>query len=602
MNDFTVGPKYSAHGVQWCIWAPDLDHCALEYTDTRAGGAAHTVAMERNDRGFFTASISEAPEEIVYHIKRSDGQCIPDPYAPENIGGVHGRSLIRRPPAYSTRDSRWNGVLIEDAVIAEIHIGTYTPEGTLKACREKIAYLAETGFTALQLMPIWLTPGTRNWGYDSVSFFTLNPHYGTLADLRDLIDTAHAHGIAVIMDAVYNHLGPEGAYMSDIARSALSQTRTTPWGAQIGLDGPDGDTVAAIILQSVRYWMADIGFDGMRIDSAEYLCTDDDHGFLMEIARTAREACQHKNPLLILEYDHAKLSAPARETLLSVRGFSALWNISLETLEDDERDGGVPLTQSLKVLAGEASALSVIRGRENDFINFLRSHDTVGNSARTARNHSADIDQLLTAMAVLLLSPPTPMIFMGDEWLSDTPFHFFCDLTEIDEQDLITARAVGAPHADGHDGAAPGSPSPMSAEAFEQSKLDWESARSAQSIDTLTAIRAIIGLRKHIVSRFFGDGFFLEQRTASDDAAELIWRSRMGARLFIRIGHTLPEINSTSGEREIFASTTSTASSFQLRISMINPTSATNDPASLQSAITGTRTTDAQNPANMRVA
>lgn len=450
MNNYRVGLQEIETGQKLNIWASSLSHCSLRLFKNRsATEVSQKISMQREEDGFFSAVFPFDVDEICYDLELPCGLCVPDPFADENIGGVHGRSISFSPGKERRRDASeiWQGVPISKATILEVHVGTFTKEGTFRALLEKLGALKESGITTIQLMPITLVPGDRNWGYDPVSFFTLNPKYGSSSELHNLIECAHQKGIAVILDVVFNHLGPEGNYFSLISKDVFDARQRTPWGNAISIEGESAEIVQNIILQSIEKWMSRFGFDGIRVDAGEYLRSFENCDLLKAIANAARESCWHENPLLILEHDLAQLSETDRDILFSEGGYNLLWNHAL--IQTPAMAGeGMALVH--RVFADHATDPKSVFSLENPlrsakkcpaYVNFLRSHDTIGNAGFAFRNEGIETLDWLDALPLLLLMPSVPMIFMGDEWMCDTPFHFFCDLQDTSQADLVAARS-----------------------------------------------------------------------------------------------------------------------------------------------------------------
>lgn len=492
-----------ANGVR--IWAPGLANCEIRIFETSTDTNEYKCfQMTPQENGFFFQEVDGDIAEICYDLRLSTGLTFPDPYAVANIGGSHGRSLQYFDVDGQSRldHSKWKGISLCDAVVMEIHIGAFTPEGTFNACRKKLQYLTETGITVIQLMPILLTPGDRNWGYDPVSFFTLNPRYGTLDDLRALVDCAHDNGISIVLDCVLNHLGPEGNYMGLIAPQIFDEHLQTPWGNAINLSGASSDIVQDIILQSLRFWLEDVRVDGIRIDAGEHLRPNSDNEFLLKVARTVRASCQHENPLIILEHDLYGLDGADREKLFVNDGYNLLWNQALLSSVCATDIGPLERGGILAMLVQQISIQSSDEHRSKllPFTNFLRSHDTIGNADQDCRNATIDAEMWRDFLPVLLLTPLVPMVFMGDEWFCDNPFHFFCDLKDTCERDICDARAREFKNPElVHR-------SPMSNTTYWKSKLNWDRASNNVQMGMRQLFSALVEARRTFISPLMSNG------------------------------------------------------------------------------------------------
>lgn len=518
MDNKRIGLTQALSGSELRIWAPSLERCTVRfYKNSRSTESYNSILMKRDENDYFFHSFDQITERIFYDLELQSGLCIPDPFADENIDGVHGRSIsqLQHPGTQEKHSPDWRGIPVSNAVMMEIHVGTFTEMGTYKGCCEKLDYLAERGITVIQLMPILLTPGARNWGYDPVSFFTLNPNYGSAQELQTFIETAHSKGIAVVLDVVFNHLGPEGNYFSLISKGVFDRKERTPWGNSINLSSDSGGPVRDLILQSVEKWMSLFGFDGIRVDAGEYLRPAGDLQFLMNIAAVARASCAHENPLLVLEHDLYRLNERDRETLFSDQGYNLLWNCAILGSANLEDKGCTEKSEALASIICPLISKRTLGSNWKDasFVNFLRSHDTIGNSGDLYRNQKIDRRLWIDLLPVLLLNPSVPMVFMGDEWMSDTPFHFFCDLDDTCEMDLINARV----HEFGREELR--NTRPMSEEAFLKSKLNWAQKNTIENETLCEYFSKLVDLRKEYFSLLIESGL--------DDIEH--WRSDSGA-------------------------------------------------------------------------
>ena len=480
-------------GIEIRIWAPALDVCTLELTDCVGDNSnRELVELVRRPDGFHSGLLPERFENYLYQIVLPCGKRIPDPMALENIGGVHGKSIIDRSGAARRCNDNWTGTPIDEAIIYELHVGTFTPEGTFCAAARQLSSLSQIGITVIQLMPVWLTPGARSWGYDPVSFFTLNGAYGSIEELKSFIDDAHRHGISVTLDCVYNHLGPEGSYFPVLAPSILCEENRTPWGPGLNLTGSDSAIVQGLIFESLVYWIDHIGFDGVRIDAGEHLRPDGKTKFLKDIASVVRHACRHQNPIVILEHDLDRLNENDVSELLSEDGFQRVWGRSAIPANDHGDDFSL-LSGIVSTLAEQSNFYHGNGCSDYKLLNYLRSHDTIGNSGLAKRNDRLNLEVLEAAQQFLLLAPTTPMLFMGDECLADEPFHYFCDLVDIAPEDIVKARSLEFPEV------AFDVPEPHTGEAFLQSKLDWNIDRGDKADANTKRVQAALEFRENYV-------------------------------------------------------------------------------------------------------
>jgi len=440
------------------IWAPAVQRLALEL---RSGGAERTLAMTRTPAGWFEC-IADAAPGAAYRYRLPGGQAVPDPasrYSPED---VHGHAEVVDPAQYEWRDGAWRGRPWHETVIYEMHVGTTTAEGTYAALERKLAGLAALGVTALQLMPLADFPGARNWGYDGVLPYAPDASYGTPDELKRFIDTAHTLGLMVFIDVVYNHFGPEGNYLALYAPQFFTGRHHTPWGAAINYDDSDSQTVRDFFIHNALYWLEEFHVDGLRLDAVHAILDDSPRHFLVELAERVRNGPgRERHVHLVLENDANRAALLERGADGRARWYDAQWNDDwhhcFHVLLTGERDGyyadyAQDTTQLLArclaegyVYQGQHSAHRNGRTRGEPsgqlpptaFISFLQNHDQVGNRAHGERiARLARPEALRAAVCAWLLTPQIPLLFMGEELGTDTPFLFFCDFHD----DL--ARAV----------------------------------------------------------------------------------------------------------------------------------------------------------------
>ncbi len=423
------------------VWAPRPRKIELVV-------AGNTHQLRPEGHGYFISEPIPAPPGTRYHFRLDHGDKVyPDPagtYLPE---GVHAASEVTeraRPQVHNFR-----GIALEDAVIYELHIGTFTSAGTFAAAAEKLDYLRELGVNCLELMPVAQTPGDRNWGYDVVAPFAVSRAYGGPRGLRDFIDAAHERGIAVLLDVIYNHLGPEGNYLPAFM-PVFNDAHKTPWGSAINFDGADSDGVRNYFLQNVRMWLEEYGADGLRLDAVHAIKDQSAEHFLTALAAEADRiaAGQEREILLLAECD---LNAPRFLTPRDRGGYglTGQWvdefHHALHALLTKEQNGYYEDFGSLDQLAAALRTGYVYTGqyskhrnrnfgtdpgshglRPGQFTVFLQNHDQVGNRMIGDRlSGQLSQDQYLLAAATYLFSPFVPLIWMGEEWGEARPFPYF---------------------------------------------------------------------------------------------------------------------------------------------------------------------------------
>lgn len=416
----------------------------------------------------------------------------------------------------------------EEAVIYELHVGAFTSAGTFSAVRERLDYLADLGITAIELMPVADFPGQRNWGYDGVFPFTPDSTYGRPEDLKRLGRSAHDHGMMVLLDVVYNHFGPGGNYLNSYAPQFLTGRHKTPWGNAINFDGPESRVVRDFFIHNALYWLTEYQFDGLRLEAVHAIIDDSTPHILTELADAVRSSvAPDRHVHLILENDLNQARYLQRTRCCQTQAYNAQWNDdihhTLHVLITGEQDGYYsdyserPLGQLGRCLVegfayqGASSPHRNGQGRgertaglpPGAFVSFLQNHDQIGNRAFGERVAAiADPRAVRAAMAILLLAPSPPLLFMGEEFGAETPFLFFCDF----EKGLAEAVAAGRRNefvrfTRFNDPATrAGIPDPAASTTFQASRLDWDDLAQPQHRDCLRFYRQLLKPRcQHIV-------------------------------------------------------------------------------------------------------
>ena len=279
------GTEVLPDGVHFQVWAPSAHEIGLSL---EGPGGSSMVSMDATADGWFEAVSAQSRPGSRYRFVLEDGLRVPDPASRFNPDDVHGASVVVQPAAFEWQDEDWRGRPWEDAVIYELHVGTFTPEGTFAGVERRLDYLRDLGVTALELMPIADFPGRRNWGYDGVLLFAPDSSYGTPDHLKRLVQSAHQHGLMIFLDVVYNHFGPDGNYLHTYAEAFFSRRHHTPWGAAINLDGPHSRTVRDFYIHNALYWLEEFNCDGLRFDAVHALIDDSNTSFLSELSTAIR--------------------------------------------------------------------------------------------------------------------------------------------------------------------------------------------------------------------------------------------------------------------------------------------------------------------------
>lgn len=467
------------------LWAPAESTLKLNIDGRQ-------VAMDRQDDGWFAVRLDSQPVGALYGFVLADGRRVPDPASRFQPLGVDGPSLLCGPDCFAWRQTDWCGRPWEEAVFYELHVGTFTRDGTYDAAIEHLPRLAEMGFTAIELMPIAQFPGRWGWGYDGVFHFAPHNAYGTPDDLRGFVDAAHKCGLMVFLDVVYNHFGPDGNFLPHYAPGFFHSENPTPWGSRIAFDEP---AVRSYFIGNVLHWLQEYRFDGLRLDAVDQIVDVGTPHILQEISDTVHAAFTDRQVHLVVENPgNGGDLLVADET--GHRLFAADWNDefhhALHVAVTGEAEGHYapykerPWRQVKQALAegylnkGKTTIGFVLPHPTSlpptAFVHFLQNHDQVGNRALGDRLHASlepKVHRLLTE--ILFLSPQIPLVFMGDEHLSDRPFRFFADYTGDLAADIHRNRFKEAENFGGYPaGAGPKDIlDPNDWTTFTGSKLDW---------------------------------------------------------------------------------------------------------------------------------
>jgi maltooligosyltrehalose trehalohydrolase len=505
------------------LWAP----AAPQVTVVLGKGGERRLPLQAQPGGWHSLSVNNAGPGTPYRFDVGNGLLVPDPASRFNPGDVHGASEVVDPDAFHWHDADWRGRPWHEAVILELHVGTFTPEGTFDAARGKLRTLAEHGFTAIELMPVADFPGRRNWGYDGVLPFAPDASYGPPDALKALVDEAHSLGLMVLLDVVYNHFGPEGNYLHAYCPSFFNPAHQTPWGAAINFDGPGHETVREFFRHNALYWVEEFHVDGLRLDAVHAIADTSPRHIVEEIADSLHSGPGTRRQVhLVLEHEGNRTRFLERDAAGLPRVASAQWNDDLhhaahvllsgeaEGYYADYADG--PVGRFARTLAqgfdyqGQASLYrgGVPHGEPSGqlpstaFVSFLQNHDQVGNRALGERLSAlAEPDRLEAVLACLLLSPHVPMLFMGEEWGASTPFLYFCDFgPELAQAVSDGRRNEFARFAAFSDPVARERiPDPNAVSTFEASRLRWDEASREPHAQRLALVRQLLAVRRELL-------------------------------------------------------------------------------------------------------
>jgi maltooligosyltrehalose trehalohydrolase len=497
---------------QFSVWAP-----LPKIIEIKFAGDVRLVPMERDDLGYHRARVSKRLTGAKYLYRLDGSSERPDPASRYQPDGVHGPSQLIDVSAFDWHDSGWKGISLEDTVLYELHVGTFTPEGTLSAIVPRLGELADLGITTIELMPIAQFPGNRNWGYDGVFPFALQNTYGTPRDLQALVAAAHAKGLAVALDAVYNHLGPEGNYLGEYG-PYFTDFYKTPWGSALNFDGPQNDEVRHFFIQSALYWLKNYHIDALRLDAVHSIYDASAYPFLAELSDAVADLSKKldRKIHLIAESDlnDAKV---VRSVSQGGLGMDAQWSDdfhhSLHTLLTGEKTGYYSdfgkLCHLAKTLqngwfyAGQYAqhrqrrhGNSPVDSKPSHFVVCNQNHDQIGNRAVGDRLSTlVDFESLKLAAGVTVLSRFVPLLFMGEEYGETAPFQYF---TSHGDPALAEAVSKGRQEEFVAFGWSGKIPDPQSEATFEASKLHHELAGAGQHLVLHDFYRASLELRREM--------------------------------------------------------------------------------------------------------
>ncbi len=537
------GATPQSDGTEFRLYAPKARDVALRLE-------GHDHAMTR-DNEWFALTLAEAKPGMRYHYVIDGGQAVPDPASRFQPQDVNGPSAIVAPDAFDWTDAAWRGRPWREAVVYELHLGTFTREGTYRAAMGELARLRDLGITAIEFMPLADFAGARNWGYDGVLPFAPDSSYGRPEELKALISEAHRLGLMVFVDVVYNHFGPEGNYLSVYAPNFFAP-RETGWGQSL-----DFSSIARrFFIDNALYWLIEYHVDGLRFDAVHAIHDDSNTHFLEELAQAARRACGDRHIHLMLENDKNEARLLERDRGGAPRYYDAQWNDdfhhAMHVVLTGERDGyyadyvaapvdclGRALAQGFTYQGERSPFRDAPRGEPSAhlpplaFVNFLQNHDQIGNRAFGERLITlVSRDALKAAIAIQLLAPSPPLLFMGEEVGATTPFLFFCDFTG----DLANAVREGRRRefarfpAFASAEARERIPDPLAIETFQRSKI--ASAIDHPDREIAALYQQLLELRqREVVPRLTGTQPFTARYRTAERGLAVEWDLADGSRL-----------------------------------------------------------------------
>ncbi|HXH82383.1 MAG TPA: malto-oligosyltrehalose trehalohydrolase [Candidatus Tectomicrobia bacterium] len=519
-----------AKGVHVRVWAPRARLVEVVLQD------GPTVALEPEPGGYHAGLVDSARPGTRYRFRLDGGSLLPDPASRFQPEGPHGPSCVIDPSAFAWTDGGWRGVRLAGQVLYEMHVGTFTREGTWEAAARELPELARAGITLIEMMPVAEFPGRFGWGYDGVDLFAPTRLYGEPDDLRRFVDRAHALGLGVILDVVYNHLGPDGNYLKAFSEDYFTDRYANEWGEAINLDGEGSAAVREFVLASAAHWIDEYHLDGLRLDATQQMYDASPEHILAALARVVRAAARGRDTLLIAENEpqDVRLVRPPEE---GGYGLDAVWNddfhhaavVALTGLTaayySDYRGTAQEFVSAMKrgfLYQGQRYRWQKKRRGTPTyglppatFVTFIQNHDQIANSARGHRRHLLTSPGRYKAMtALMLLGPGTPLLFQGQEFGASAPFLYFADHKPELARQVRRGRAdflrqfpaLAAPEMQEQ------LPDPADRDTFERSRLDL--SERERHAETYALHRDLLALRRE-------DAVFASQRPGGLDGAVL---------------------------------------------------------------------------------
>jgi malto-oligosyltrehalose trehalohydrolase len=563
------------------LWAPSAKTVGL---CLEGPGPTNLLSMVGRSNGWWSRT-AYAPRGTLYRYLIDGEMRVPDPASRFQPNDVHGASEVVDPTAYQWNDGGWRGRPWHEVVLYELHVGTFTPTGNYQGVIDRLDHLVDLGITAIELMPVADWPGTRNWGYDGVYLFAPDSRYGRPEDLKRLIDSAHACGLMVYLDVVYNHFGPEGNYLYRYAPQFFTDRHHTPWGAAINFDGPGSRTVRDFFLSNAMFWLREYHIDGLRIDAVHAIYDGSQPDFVTELAANIRSTIGSRRKVHVVLENHGNTARFLRrnadgEPIHCDGQWSDDLHHALHVILTGEGDGYYMdfVDQTHRLLGRSLAECFAFQGEKSLFgggvprgepsrdlpatsvVSILQDHDQIGNRAFGERiTELAPAEAVRAALALILLAPAPPLLFMGEEWGAKQPFLFFCDLSP----DLATAVREGRRNEFArlpafHDEAARAKiPDPLALTTYTRCILDWSDLGAPTHREWFEFYRRLLAIRAAEitprVARLRGGG--ADYRTFGEGGLEVSWRlaDNTQLRLHANLSHRANASPSPHSGRLIFA-------------------------------------------------
>jgi maltooligosyltrehalose trehalohydrolase len=511
-----MGANPVTGGVKFRVWAPGVRRVEVDLDD----GCPAPLQPDAN--GVWSGVVDTARPGTRYRYRLNGQIARPDPYSRSQPDGPHGPCEVVDPDAYEWHDAGWPGLRIQGLVIYQVHVGTATPEGSFDGLISQLPRLKALGVNAIEPLPIAEFPGRRNWGYDGVDLFAVSHVYGGPAGLKRLVDAAHAHGLGVLIDVVYNHLGPDGNYLRDFSPDYFTERYSTPWGAAINYDGPHSEWVRKFVLDNARYWLHEYHADGLRLDATHAIFDRSPIHLLAELSQTVRGSLPPDRQVVLIaetgendvrylkRVDEGGFGLDAvwaddfhhslrRYLVGDHEGYYANYEGTLDEVARCIEHGWLYEGQPTRAGKKEPRGTPALEQPAWQFVYVIQNHDQVGNRAFGERlNHDIDVDRFAAASALLLFLPTTPMLFMGQEFAASTPFQYFTDhnselgqlITEGRRKEFQAFSAFVDPATRER------IPDPQAESTFVCSRLRVEEAERSPGRELQAFYRALLDLRR----------------------------------------------------------------------------------------------------------
>ncbi|MBV9790306.1 MAG: malto-oligosyltrehalose trehalohydrolase [Chloroflexi bacterium] len=512
-----MGAQVTRQGVRFRVWSPDAEQVAVALYENGSLAATHDLQPDPEEAGYWVAEVRGIGAGARYAFSIDGGEPRPDPASRWQPDGVHAPSAVVDAASHQWQDQSWHGMPLDDLIIYEIHVGTATPEGTFEALIEKLPYFRELGVTALELLPIHGFPGCRNWGYDGVNLYAPVDCYGGPHGLKRLVDAAHAHGLAIILDVVYNHFGPDGNYLRVFSPRYFTDRHCTPWGDALNLDGEGSQAVRSYLINNALYWAHEYHIDGLRLDATHELIDDSPQHFLQQLTAAVCATLPIERHFVISAEDERNDPKLARSLTKAGYGLDAIWADDFHhqvriALTGEQHGYYANYTGTIPDLVKTISDGWFYQGQQTinrervrgasprelqlpQFVYCIQNHDQIGNRPIGDRlNHTVDPAAYRAASALLLLLPHTPLLFQGQEWAASSPFQFFTDHNE--ELGVLVTEGRRKEFAYFLTETGIVVPDPQMVDSFERSKLRWDELDRPEHAPVLALYHELLRLRR----------------------------------------------------------------------------------------------------------